>query len=587
VPRKENLYAWVKSRRPVRPRFIFEAPERVLKDGSIATPLDEACCRKAAKAFRALGVEAVAVVFLYSYANPAHERRAGEILRAELPDVEIALSCDVLPVFREYERSMVTALNAGLQPLVGRYIDRLQGGLDDRGFDAPFYIMKSNGGVFSPRQAAVQSVHMALSGPAAGAQGAAHVGTQAGYRDLITIDIGGTSADVCLIRDGVPGVTKDGEIGPFPLSIPIVDIHSIGAGGGSIAAVTEQGGLVVGPQSAGAEPGPACYGLGGDKPTVTDANLVLGRIPPHLLDGEAALDIELAKQAIATHIAEPLDITLTAAARGIIAIVNNNMVGALKIVSVEKGYDPREFTLCAFGGAGPVQGGELARLLGTPRILVPRHPGILCAIGLLTTDLQYDFVRTQIQRPPHYDFDVIRATFAEIGAEAEARLEAEGVPTARRVYARSADMRYSGQGVEISVDWPADTVDAQTIAVLVEAFHDKHERLYTFADRDAPVEIINLNISATGTMDRVTLPDLDAVESGTVPVPTGERQVNFEGEIFVAAPTFRREALHAGHRIDGPAIVDQLDATTVVFPGQHATVDRQGNLIIEESEAGS
>ena len=314
---------------------------------------------------------------------------------------------------------------------------------------------------------------------------------------------------------------------------------------------------------------------------------MLGRIPPHLLDGEAALDIELAKQAIATHIAEPLDITLTAAARGIIAIVNNNMVGALKIVSVEKGYDPREFTLCAFGGAGPVQGGELARLLGTPRILVPRHPGILCAIGLLTTDLQYDFVRTQIQRPPHYDFDVIRATFAEIGAEAEARLEAEGVPTARRVYARSADMRYSGQGVEISVDWPADTVDAQTIAVLVEAFHDKHERLYTFADRDAPVEIINLNISATGTMDRVTLPDLDAVESGTVPVPTGERQVNFEGEIFVAAPTFRREALHAGHRIDGPAIVDQLDATTVVFPGQHATVDRQGNLIIEESEAGS
>lgn len=585
VPRKENLYAWAKPKRPVRPRFIFEASERVLKDGSVATRLDEASCREAAAAFRTLGVEAVAVVFLYSYANPAHERRAGEILCEELPGVEITLSCDVLPVFREYERSMVTALNAGLQPLVGRYIDRLEGGLENRGFDAPFFIMKSNGGVFSPRQAVLQSVHMALSGPAAGAQGAAYTGNLAGYRDLITIDIGGTSADICLIRDATPGITKDGEIGPFPLSIPIVDIHTIGAGGGSIAAVTEQGGLVVGPQSAGAEPGPACYGLGGDKPTVTDANLVLGRIPPHLLDGEAALDIDLAKQTIATHIAEPLDISLTAAARGIIAIVNNNMVGALKIVSVEKGYDPREFILCAFGGAGPVQGGELARLLGTPRILVPRHPGILCAIGLLATDLQYDSVRTQIQRPPDYDFDVIRATFAEIGAEAEAQLETEGVPAARRAFARSADMRYSGQGVEISIDWPGDTVDAESVAALVEAFHDKHERLYTFADRDAPVEIINLNISATGTRDRVTPPELDAVAPGTAPAAHGERQVNFENEIFVATPTYRRETLRAGHRIDGPAIVDQLDATTVVFPGQHATVDHHGNLIIEETEA--
>jgi N-methylhydantoinase A len=261
------------------------------------------------------------------------------------------------------------------------------------------------------------------------------------------------------------------------------------------------------------------------------------------------------------------------------------MVGALKIVSVEKGYDPREFILCAFGGAGPVQGGELARLLGTPRILVPRHPGILCAIGLLATDLQYDSVRTQIQRPPDYDFDVIRATFAEIGAEAEAQLETEGVPAARRVFARSADMRYSGQGVEISIDWPGDTVDAESVAALVEAFHDKHERLYTFADRDAPVEIINLNISATGTRDRVTPPELDAVAPGTTPAAHGERQVNFENEIFVATPTYRRETLRAGHRIDGPAIVDQLDATTVVLPGQHATVDRHGNLIIEETEA--
>ncbi len=585
VPRKENLYAWVKPTRPVRPRFIREAPERILLDGSIDKPLDEDACREAARELGALGIESVAVVFLHAYANPAHERRAGEILREELPNVEISLSSDVLPVFREYERGMATALNAGVQPVVGRYIGRLEAGQKERGIDSPFYIMKSNGGVFSPRQATQQSVHMALSGPAAGAQGAAYVAKAAGYPDLITIDIGGTSADITLIQDGVPSVTKDGEIGPFPLSIPIVDIHTIGAGGGSIAAVTEQGGLIVGPRSAGADPGPACYGKGGTAPTVTDANLVLGRIPPHLLDGETALDRELAEHAIATEIAAPLGIGVTAAAQGILAIVNNNMIGALKVVSVEKGYDPRDFTLCAFGGAGPVQAGELARLLGAPRTLVPRHPGILCALGLLATDLQYDFVRTRLQRPPHYDLDVIRAGYAEIFEEAATCLADEGVPLEKRFYARSADLRYAGQGVEITVDWPGDTVDGESVARLIADFHAKHERLYTFADRDAAVEIVNLNVAATGAMDKVTLPELETAAIGTTPVPAGERSVNFESDAFVSTPTYRREALLTNHKIMGPAIVDQLDATTVLFPGQQAVVDRLGNLIITETSS--
>ncbi|MBT5263678.1 MAG: hydantoinase/oxoprolinase family protein [Rhodospirillaceae bacterium] len=582
VPRKENLYAWVKPDRPVPPRYIVEAPERVGLDGDIEIPLDEEACRQAARRLKVLGVEAVAVVFLHSYANPTHERRAAEILAEEMPGVDLSISTDVLPVFREYERGMATALNAGVQPLVGRYVGRLRKGLDERGIDGPFYIMKSNGGVFSPDQAAKQSVEMALSGPAAGARGAAYVGRLAGINDIVSIDMGGTSADVTLIREGQPSLTIDGEIGPYPLSIPIVDIHTIGAGGGSIASVTGQGGLMVGPSSAGADPGPACYGKGGTKPTVTDANLVLGRIPPHLLDGEIAIDPELALDAIRREVATPLGIDPIDAALGILAIVNNNMVGALKVVSVERGLDPRDFALSAFGGAGPVHGGDLARLLGTRRLLIPRYPGILCAIGLLATDLQYDFVRTRVQRAPNYDLAVIEDCYRELLVEADTRLVEEGVEPDRRRYDRTADLRYSGQGVEITVPFPGEIVDADAIATLIEEFHSLHERLYTFADRDASVEIINFRVSATGVMDKVDLPEL--TRSDAKPEPVGERRVHMGGADFETVPIYRRESLFATQSVQGPAIIDQLDTTTVILPGQIAEVEPHGSLIVTEKE---
>lgn len=584
VPRRENLFAWVKPDRPIPPRLIAEVPERVLLDGTVEREMDEDACRAAARRLKVLGVEAVAVVFLHSYANPAHERRAGEILREELPDTEIALSCDVLPVFREYERSMATALNAGVQPIVGRYIGRLRDGLAKRALAAPFYIMKSNGGVFSPEQAERQSIQMALSGPAAGVRGAAYVGALAGAEDIVTIDMGGTSADVSLIRDGVPAVTKDGEIGPYPLSIPIVDIHTIGAGGGSIASVTEQGALIVGPRSAGADPGPACYGKGGEEPTVTDANLALGRVPPHLLDGEMALDPALAEMAIRRFVAKPLGIDVTAAAEGILKIVNNNMVGALKVVSVEKGLDPRAFTLCAFGGAGPMHGGDLSRQFGTKRLLIPRHPGILCALGLLATDVQYDFARTRIQRAPNYDFADMAATFEGLAREADAVLAAEAVAPERRRLTRSADLRYAKQGVEITVDFPADSADAASVNRLIEAFHDLHERLYTFADRDAPVEIVNLRVTATGVMDKIDLPSLDAAPDGTSPEPSSRRSVHL-GDGIADVSVYRRESLLAGHAVDGPAIIDQLDTTTVLLPGQTGVTDVYGSLLITDAEA--
>ena len=582
VPRKANLYAWVKPKRPVPPRLIQEVPERTRLDGTVATALSEDTCRAAARRLAALGIEAVAVLFLHSYANPANERRAGEILAEELPGVEIALSSEVLPIFREYERGMATALNASVQPLVGRYVGRLRAGLEKRGIDAPLRVMKSNGGIFSPEQAARQSIHMALSGPAAGVRGAARIADLAGYPDLMTIDMGGTSTDVCLIRDGVPNISKDGKIGPFPLSIPIVDIHTIGAGGGSIASVTEQGGLRVGPESASADPGPACYGKGGERPTVTDANLLLGRIPPHLLDGEVAIDRALAEHAIESHVARPLGIGAVAAARGILAIVDNNMVGALKVVSVEKGYDPRAFTLCAFGGAGPMHVGALARLLGAPRTLIPRHPGILCAIGLLAADLRYDFVRTRLQRAPDYDLVALAETFEALLREAAARLEAEEVAVERRRYARSADLRYARQGVEITVPWVADEVSAAGVEVVIADFHRLHQRLYTFADPEAPVEIVNLRVTATGLTDEVAMPRLDRVRPGSAAPVDSERLVVFEDDGPKRVPTYRREALRAGHVISGPGIVDQLDTTTLVLPGQRGEVDDGGNIILTE-----
>ena len=388
IPRAANLFSWVKPKRPVQARYIFEVPGRIRIDGTESAPLDEAAVEAAAEAIRAARLDAVAVVLLHSYANRSHERRTGEILRSSLPDVEIALSVDVLPVFREYERTVATALNASVQPVVRHYIGRLSAGLAQRAIEAPLLVMKSNGGACPPEEAARGAVHLALSGPAAGAQGAAWLGRAAGIDDLLTIDMGGTSADVALIRNGQPALSTAGRIGDHPLAFPMIDIHTIGAGGGSVATVTEQGAIRAGPESAGADPGPACYGKGGERPTVSDANLVLGRIPPALLDGEVALVPDAAENAVRKHVAEPLGMDLIAAAQGIVDLVNANMTGALKVMSVERGLDPRDFALAAFGGAGPVHGAELMRELNAARLLVPRFPGILCAIGLLTTDLR-------------------------------------------------------------------------------------------------------------------------------------------------------------------------------------------------------
>jgi N-methylhydantoinase A len=578
IPRRANMFAWVKPARPVPPELIFEIGGRVTVDGEELTPLDEHAVRAAARRLREAGVDSVAICFLHSYANPAHERRAAVVLTEEHPACAVSLSSEVLPVFREFERSMGTVLNAYVKPLVGRYVARLLEQLRPRGVRAPLSIMKSNGGVIGADVVRTQAIHTALSGPAAGVIGVRRIGEAAGFEDLISVDVGGTSADICLIRGGEAEVTVEGRVGAWPLHVPMIDIHTIGAGGGSIARVTDDGTLTVGPESAGAQPGPVCYATGGEEPTVTDAHLVLGRIPAHLLGGEIALDVGRARRAIEERVARPLGLSLAAAAQGILDIVNNNMVGALRLVSVERGYDPREFVLVPFGGAGPLHGTDLAALLGMDTVLVPRHPGVLSTFGLLGTEVRNDYARTSLQKPPDYDLDAIGAVYAELEGQAREWLAKEGVEASARRLTRLADLRYRHQGFELTVPWPERDL---AMPPLLARFHERHRQLYTYALPDAPVEIVTLRVAAAGRARRFSLPPLGR---GRAPARQRRtRRVYFTGAGWIACACLEREQLGAGAVVTGPAIVEQLDATTVIPPRHRATVDRVGNLVIRSA----
>jgi N-methylhydantoinase A len=574
IPRRANMFAWTKPARPVPPELIFEIPGRIGVGGEEIEGLDEEAVREAARRLRQAGVGSVAVCFLHSYAHDGHERRAREVLLEEHADCEVSLSSEVLPVFREFERSMVTVLNAYVRPLVGRYVGRLAERLGARGISAPLSIMKSNGGVVGAEAIRAQAIHTALSGPAAGVIGARLIGGAAGFADVISVDVGGTSADVCLIQGGEASVTVEGRVGAWPVPVPMIDIHTIGAGGGSIARVTDDGTLTVGPESAGAVPGPACYGAGGEEPTVTDAHLVLGRIPAHLLGGEIPLDVSRARQAIEARVARPLGLGLEAAACGILDIVNNTMVGAIRLVSVERGHDPREFTLVPFGGAGPLHGAELAQLLGMRTIVVPRHPGVLSTFGLLGTDVRNDYARTSLQKPPDYDLAAIAAVYADLERQADRWLADEGVPPAQRRLRRLADLRYRHQGFEITVPWPERHL---AIDALIARFHARHERLYTYALPDAAVEIVTLRLAASGRVRRFALP-----EHGEARGRRGRtrRAVYFAGPGWVECRCVDRATLGPGSVLMGPAIVEQPDSTTVVLPGQRAKADRFGNLVV-------
>ena len=580
IPRRSNLFTWQKPPRPVPPEHIWEVAGRIDPDGSEHEALDEAALRQAAREIAAEGIGTVGIVLLHSYANPAHEQRAAQILREEHPGVLVSVSSEVLPVLREYERSVVTLLNAYVMPTVSSYVAKLEQRAEQRGISAPLLLMKSSGGVASTRAIRRTPVETALSGPAAGIVGATFTAQQAGFADLITIDIGGTSADIALVRGGQPGLTTNGRIADWRVTLPMVDLTTIGAGGGSLARISETGGLVVGPESAGAVPGPVCYRRGGTQPTVTDAHLVLGHLPERLLDGSFALDKAAARAAIAERIAGPLGLGVEAAARGILDIINNTMQGAIRIVSVERGHDPKDFALVPFGGAGPLHGGALARLIGCPTQLIPPAPGVLSALGLLASSLRAEFSRSCVQRGGRFDLDRIATVLAELTRDARAWLAGEGVPEASRRLSWHASLRYEDQGSELTLPWAGANADQAALDATLAAFHAEHERLYSFRLDDVPVEMVTLRVDAVGLLPALQLREIPRGGSAEAAIAGYQTVALASGPVEV--PVYNRVRLGAGAVLRGPCVVTQLDATTVLLPGQVAEVHPWGALVVRE-----
>jgi len=571
IPRKANLYTWVKPERPVPASRIVEIDERIAAGGAILEALDEDSVRVAAEAIRGMDVEAVAVCLLHAFANPSHEKRAAEILRAELPRFAVTTSTDVLPVVREFERTLTTVLNATVMPGVTTYVGRLEKRLEDEKVAAPLLLMQSNGGVAGAATIRQAPALTALSGPAAGVVGARSVAAACGIKDIITVDIGGTSADICLIKDGKIGLTQHGKVGEWPLPLPMVDMVTIGAGGGSIAKVAD-GTLTVGPQSAGARPGPAAYGHGGENPTVTDAHVVLGHLPARLLGGRMALDVEAARKAVDVKVATPLDLSTATAARGILAIVDNHMVGAVRVVSVERGHDPRDFTLVPFGGAGPLHGCALAELLGISRVMIAPAPGILCADGLLAADLKAEFSRT-LPKAGAVDVATANGIIADLKAQASAWFDAEGVAEKDRRIATVALLRYHGQGGELAVAW------GETREAVEAAFAAEHKALYGFA-LEAAIELVTLRVEAAGMMVE---PPPANLEKGADVTPFDHVPVHFESGVG-SVPVVDRSTLGAGATFQGPMILTQLDTTTLVAPGWSGTVHGSGALLLTRKQ---
>jgi N-methylhydantoinase A len=584
VAKGENSYFWVRPPRIVPPRRIQEIPGRMGPDGSIERPLDEAACRHALRALREQEIDALAVCLLHAYANPEHELRVRELAAEELPDVPVSLSCEVLPVFREYERTTATVLNAYVMPGVAGYHHRLLERLDEIGLAAPLRIMKSNGGMYSAQSAAREPIHTALSGPAAAAVGAILVGEAAGHPNIISIDIGGTSADICLSRQGRPAVTSAGEISGLPLNVAMVDVNTIGAGGGSIARVNENGSLRVGPESAGAEPGPACYGRGGGEPTVTDANLVMGRSPASL-GGEVPLQSALAEKAILEHVGKPLGLDLHQAADGIVELLNNNMAAAIRAVSVERGHDPREFALVAGGGGGALHAGRLAELLQIPLVIVPASAGLLSTLGLLATDLKSDFIQT-LQRSDQHDLPRLNTALDALEQRAQAWFCSEGVEPGNASLVRTASLRYVNQAYEITVALPEKPagngarLSADDLAQLQAQFHLEHEQLYSWSSPGLPMELVALGVSAYGRLAKLRLPRRPSGAGAAE--PRSRRPVYFGAKHGLCdTPVYDFDALAPGHSLAGPAVVEQRFSTVLVLPGHQARVDGYGNILME------
>jgi N-methylhydantoinase A len=575
-----NSYFWVKPERIVPLRLVQEVGGRLNFRGTELRALDENSVREAAMFFRSHQVRSIGVCLIHAYANPAHERRVAEIIRAIYPEATLSLSSDVLPEYREYERAVTTLVDAFVKPYMERYLERVHEALPPNLRGKPFLVMQSNGGVASTEQVVRKPITTALSGPAAGALGSAVIAEISGFRDVITLDAGGTSTDLCLIEAGEPPITNGGAVGPFPVRIPMIDIKTIGTGGGSIAWISREGHLKVGPRSAGAEPGPMCYPKGGEEPTITDANLVLGRIPPSLIGGGIALDVARARDGIAALAGQlPGAMSAEELASGIIEIANWNQANAIRQMTIQRGIDPRDFALLSFGGAGPAQSPAVAELLGMQACIVPPNPGNLSAFGLLAVDWRSDHMVTKVMHEDAIDLAAVDAAYRALEEEAVAALRRDGISADRIRLVREADLRYAGQSMEVRVPAPTGPTGQAFADSLIAAFHGAHHKAfgYDYAGQQK-IELVNFRVSGFGLIERPLLPRLTSGEL-VAPTPKATRPVYFAGDLH-DTPIHDRAALAAGSRIRGPAVIEEFGSTTVVFPGQALEVDAFGVLII-------
>ena len=563
--------------------YRFELRERIDAEGEIVVAPHADDVERVVTAVIESGAEACAIGFLFAFRNAAHEQQVGAALRKRAPDIAVSLSSEVQPEFREYERLSTTALNAYLQPVMGHYLRTLERGVNAHAPNATLGINQSSGGLMSPRRARELPVRTALSGPAAGAVGAAYAARQIGRRNVITLDMGGTSADVALIRDFRAHLAFDRDVAGLPIRLPCVDIETVGAGGGSVAWFDRDGLLKVGPLSAGAAPGPACYALGGDRPTVTDANLLLGRLSARgLLDGEMALDPALARAAY-EPLARQLGFSVERTAHGVLGIVVANMVRTIRTISVERGHDPRNFVLMPFGGAGPLHARDVAVSLGIRELLIPAAPGIVCAQGLVVSDLKEDFVTSQRFSLDAAGEATLAALLGELLARAEKWFADEQAQDFERELEFSVDARYVGQNFELAVPVASgpvlNTGQVPSMAQLHKTFFDAHETAYGYASADDPVEIVNVRLSARARLHQGA-EAAGLAKPGADAQPRERRAVYFSAENAVAADIYARADLAPGHVVAGPAIIEQLDTTTPVYPGDRAEVTADGHLII-------
>lgn len=581
--------------KPLIPRHLcMGVPERVRADGMIITPLDEDAVRHTARLIKQQNVEAVAVALLHSYKFPMHERRVGELLEEELGGLPIILSSDVSREYREYPRTSTTVVNAVLLPKVAPYIARLEERLRDRGISTGLHLMTSAGGIMTAEVSKRLPVHLVESGPAAGVIGAAFVAGIAGHANLLALDIGGTTAKAALINDGEPLIAEQFEVGStavasvtaargqgYPVLTPVISLVEIGAGGGSIARVDPGGALVVGPQSAGADPGPACYGKGGTEPTLTDANVVLGRInPEYFIGGDMTLDFDLAKNAITEKIAQPTGLGVVEAACAIIDIADAKMTGALYFISVEQGVDPRDYTLVASGGAGPMHAAAIAKALGVKQVLVPPTPGLNSAVGLLASDLKHEAVRTIMQPTDQTELGSLEATFAEMEDGIKRLLSDEGVDMADVSIVREVDLCYVGQSFRLRIPWK-NAVGEDFAAGIANDFHERHAKAYGFSSPSEPTNLINIRLIGTGRVDRPIMGTLEQSDLSVERARKQRRSVYFSAqEPAIEVDIYDRNLLLAGDEFRGPAVIEQMDTTTVLPPDARVCVDGVGNLII-------